>query len=93
MSRWPFLTLLLMTTGCNSLYFQPTRRLYATPDEFKLNYEAVRFRSQDGTVLTGFFLHASTTPARGAVIQFHGNGENMTSHFLYSAWLTARGSL
>ena len=89
--RTPALLLLLSFVGCTSLFFQPTRRFYVSPEEFKLKYEAVRFPSQDGTALTGLFLHASTAPVRGTVIQFHGNGENMTSHYVYAAWLTAGG--
>ena len=77
--------------GCTSLYFHPTKQEYARPEEFKLRYEAVHFPLRDGTGLTGMFLYASTSPAQGTVIQFHGNGENMTSHFLNSAWLTAKG--
>ena len=77
--------------GCTALYFQPTEKEYARPEEFRLKYEPVRFSSLDGTKLTGLFLYASTAPVLGTVIQFHGNAENMTSHFLYSAWLTAKG--
>jgi fermentation-respiration switch protein FrsA (DUF1100 family) len=91
MKAFPILLASLALAGCTALFFQPTRRFYVSPDEFKLKYEAVRFRSRDKTELTGLFLEASTAPARGTVIQFHGNGENMTSHYLYAAWLTARG--
>ncbi len=91
MKRIPLLLAWLSLSGCTSLYFQPTRRFYVSPDEFKLKYEAVRFASRDKTGLTGLFLHASTAPVRGTVIQFHGNGENMTSHYVYAAWLTAQG--
>ena len=90
MKGFPLLLTLLALTGCTSLYFQPTHRFYVFPDEFKLKYEVVRFLSRDKTVLTGLFLRASTAPVRGTVIQFHGNGENMTSHYTYAAWLTAK---
>jgi fermentation-respiration switch protein FrsA (DUF1100 family) len=91
MRRLPLLLAPLALAGCTSLYFQPTRGFHVSPEEFKLKHEPVRFKSQDGTGLTGLFLRASTAPVRGTVIQFHGNGENMTSHYVYLAWLTARG--
>ncbi|MCX5794552.1 MAG: alpha/beta hydrolase [Elusimicrobia bacterium] len=91
MRRLPLLLAPLALAACTSVFFQPTRRFYVAPEEFKLEYETVRFRSQDGTGLTGLYLHASTAPVRGTVIQFHGNGENMTSHYAYAAWLAARG--
>ncbi len=28
---------------------------------------------------------------KGILVQFHGNGENMTSHFMFSYWLPAQG--
>ena len=89
--RIPLLLAVLALCGCNSLYFQPTRQVYLPPDALKIPYEAVRFPSRDGTRLTGIFLQASTAPARGTVVQFHGNGENMTSHYLSAVWLTAKG--
>lgn len=91
MRRLPVLLPLLALAGCTSLYFQPTRREYVRPEELKLRYDAVRFASRDGTGLAGLFLYASTAPVRGTVIQFHGNGENMTSHYLNAVWLTAQG--
>lgn len=91
MWRLPLLLAPLALAGCTSLYFQPTRGFYVSPDEFKLKHEPVKFRSSDGTNLTGLFLRASTAPVRGTVVQFHGNGENMTSHYVYLAWLTTRG--
>ena len=77
--------------GCTSAFFQPSRRLYGRPEAYGLSYEAVTFPSGDGTSLTGLFLKASSAPALGTVIHFHGNGENMTSHFGYSGWLTKLG--
>lgn len=87
----PLLLASLALTGCTGVFFQPTRQVYGHPAELKLAYEVVRFRSQDGTQLAGVLLRASTAPALGTVIQFHGNGENMTSHYVYAAWLPARG--
>lgn len=78
-------------SGCTGVFFQPTRALYRKPEDLGLKYEAVRFSSSDGVGLTGLFLFASTGPVRGTVVQFHGNGENMTSHFGFSYWLTAYG--
>ncbi|UPT75824.1 MAG: lysophospholipase [Elusimicrobiota bacterium] len=30
---------------------------------------------------------AQNGPARGTIVHFHGNGENMTSHYLFVYWL------
>ncbi|MDH3451531.1 MAG: alpha/beta hydrolase [Gammaproteobacteria bacterium] len=59
----------------------PTRELAATPDRYGLAYEDVRFETEDGITLHGWFL-----PVAGAtrtVLFFHGNAGNI-SHRLDS---------
>ncbi len=77
--------------GCTRLFFQPSAKIYGRLDAVGARYEGVRFRSVDGTGLTGVFLPAAPGPAKGTVIQFHGNAENMTTHFLFVYWLVAKG--
>jgi len=51
----------------------------------------VRFKSADGTGLTGLWFPAQNHPAKGVIVHFHGNGENMTSHYLFVYWLALEG--
>lgn len=41
-------------------------------------------------MLSGWFIPA-TTPALGTVIHFHGNAQNMTSHYSFVSWLPRNG--
>ncbi|HKO87120.1 MAG TPA: alpha/beta hydrolase, partial [Burkholderiales bacterium] len=54
-----------------------------------------RFISQDGTRLSGWFIPAKGYPnpkdAKGTVIQFHGNAQNMSAHWRFVEWLPQRG--
>ncbi|QEM68830.1 alpha/beta hydrolase [Geobacter sp. FeAm09] len=85
------LALVLSCQGCvGSLFYQPDRTVYDTPDRHGLAYEQVTFQSRDGTRLSGWFIPAMGTP-RGTVIHFHGNAQNMTAHFGFVSWLPARG--
>lgn len=85
------LALMLACQGCvSSMFYQPDRTVYDTPGRHGLRYEAVTFQSRDGTRLSGWFIPA-LGKARGTVIHFHGNAQNMTSHFNYVAWLPAQG--
>jgi alpha-beta hydrolase superfamily lysophospholipase len=77
--------------GCTSVFLQPDHVLHLHPDRVGAKWEDAHFESADGTALTGIWFPASRQPAKGVVVQFHGNGENMTSHFLYVAWLAERG--
>jgi len=76
-------------TGCVSgLFYYPDRTTYQTPARHGLRYEEVWFGS--GNRLNGWFVPAVTEPS-GTVVHFHGNAQNMTSHFDYVRWLPREG--
>lgn len=77
--------------GCSGVFLQPDRFLHGKPEQVGAAWEEARFSSADGTALTGLWLKAKPGPAKGVLVQFHGNGENMTSHFLFAWWLTLEG--
>jgi len=90
MKVYPLFPLLAVLGACTHLFFQPTGGVYSDPASEGLKYEVIKFRSGDGTELTGLFFPPPGTP-RGTVVHFHGNAQNMTSHFPYSAWLAKEG--
>lgn len=78
-------------SGCTHLFFAPTKYAYSNPMNDGIISEAMRFESKDGTPLTGLFFPATTANTKGTVVHFHGNGENMTSHYRYASWLATYG--
>ncbi|MCB0422440.1 MAG: alpha/beta fold hydrolase [Bdellovibrionales bacterium] len=88
-------TLLFFVIGCNSYFFQPTRQLYYPPEKFHLLYHQLKFPSKDGTELAAWFFPAQKNgkvlASHGTVVQFHGNAENMSSHYTGLVWLTQHG--
>lgn len=86
------LILLMILSGCTSLFYQPTRILYATPERFGVAHKDVFFDSSDGTRLHAWFLqHDPSVKTKGLVTFFHGNAQNLSSHFHIMAWLTKYG--
>ncbi|MDP6046151.1 MAG: alpha/beta hydrolase [Phycisphaerae bacterium] len=84
---------LAVFSGCGSLdraFYHPDSKVYQTPARDGLRYEDVRFPSADGTVLSGWFV-PSVKPAAGTVIHFHGNAQNMTSHYRFVSWVPQNG--
>lgn len=81
----------LTLAACTNLFLQPDRALHARPERFGAVWEEARFASADGTPLTGLWFPPRGGADKGVVVQFHGNGENMTSHFVYSHWLALEG--
>ena len=90
----------LLLQGCSNFIYYPSRLEYFSPerDLAKLKkepdnpFEDISFLSYDGLMLSGWKINRkSGTPARGKVLQAHGNAENMTSHFYSMYWLTLEG--
>ena len=86
----------LVLSGCaQSLFYHPDRVLYETPAALGMQFELVQFASADGTRLTGWMIPAqgaaSPRAAKGTVIHFHGNAQNMSAHWRFAGWLAAEG--
>lgn len=79
--------------GVQNVFFHPDALVYSTPASLGLRYEAVKFASRDGTQLSGWFLPATVgaKSAKGTVIHYHGNAQNMTAHWRFVAWLPEQG--
>lgn len=90
------LILSLALAGCvPSKFYAPDRVHYDTPASVGLKFEEVVFTSSDGTSLTGWFIPATgyqnPKNAKGTVIHFHGNAQNMSAHWRFVGWLPQRG--
>ena len=84
-----FLILTLSLTACTSVFFQPQKIHYLSPDKLGLSYEEVYLDSTDGVKLHGWFLPAKGK-AMGTVLFLHGNAENISTHILSVSWLPAQ---
>jgi len=89
--RRAMVALPLLLQGCTSFFYYPDRHLYALPENYGIRYDTVHFPSSDGTDLVGIFLHTPAKTVKGTVVHFHGNAQNLSSHFGFSHWLTAHG--
>lgn len=89
------LCLVLAFSGCTSVFYYPDQVLYKTPASAGLRFEELEFKGFDGTRLTGWFIpasgYANPKEAKGTVIQFHGNAQNMSAHWQFLSWLPQRG--
>lgn len=99
MRRWWTVCFVLaggLLSGCvQNMFYYPDTVSYGSPAKAGLNHEEVRFASLDGTRLTGWLIAAQGVPnkraAKGTVIHFHGNAQNMSAHWEYAGWLARRG--
>ncbi len=83
------LLLCLLLSSCSGFFYQPIQGALFSPERVGLKEEEVWLKSADGVKLHGWAFRASEK--KGTVLLFHGNAENMSSHFLNLVWLIKEG--
>ncbi len=85
-----FFSSLLLLNGCsNLLYYPDDKSRFIDPKAAGYVPENVFFTDVAQRKLHGWWFPAQKTPAKATIIFFHGNAENLTSHFLQLAWVSA----
>jgi fermentation-respiration switch protein FrsA (DUF1100 family) len=80
-----------LLAGCgDGLFYHPDPMEYGTPAQANQKYEDVYFTSRDGTRLHGWFIPAIGHP-KATIVHFHGNGQNLSAHYDFIAWLPQEG--
>lgn len=72
-------------------FYYPDNRIYGTPADYGLAFDDLSFESGDGTALHGWHIKTKSEHKIGTIIHFHGNAQNITSHFRAVAWLANHG--
>jgi fermentation-respiration switch protein FrsA (DUF1100 family) len=81
----------LLGQSCSHVFYQPSPKHFVDPAQFKLKYQDVYFKAQDGTKLHGWFFPAKTDSPKGTIVQFHGNAQNLSTHFFSLIWMIDHG--
>jgi alpha-beta hydrolase superfamily lysophospholipase len=63
--------------------------MYFPPELNGFKQQNLYFQSKDGTRLHAWYFEA--VKPKGIVVQFHGNGQNMTAHYASLIWLVEQG--
>jgi fermentation-respiration switch protein FrsA (DUF1100 family) len=86
-----FSLMLMLGLSCSNVFYQPSPKHFIDPAQFKLTYEDLYFNSRDRTVLHGWFFASKGQKPKGTIVQFHGNAQNISTHFLSLVWLVEAG--
>ena len=87
----PFLFFLVMLfSGCSHVFYQPQKGVFFDPKKLGLAPQQMVIEVSAEIRLAAWFF-AAEAPVKGTVLQFHGNGQNMTSHYILVAWLAQQG--
>lgn len=96
--------LIFLVSGCSSALYYPSQQLYDDPAKVgaesgesnpkiaNIVPEDIWFKSEDGTKLNGWYFKApGKKKPKALIVFFHGNGENISSHFLTLRWILGYG--
>jgi fermentation-respiration switch protein FrsA (DUF1100 family) len=80
-----------MISGCSALLYYPDKALFTDPLKFKHPPEDIYFMTNDGVKLHGWYFRSTTRPAKATLLLFHGNAQNLSTHFFNLYWLIDEG--
>ena len=86
-----FFCLPFLFLSCTHFFYHPDSHLYFDPKVVGYHYKDVYFKSSDGTKLHGWYFKNQTKEAKGTVIQFHGNAQNISAHSPGLVWMIKNG--
>jgi pimeloyl-ACP methyl ester carboxylesterase len=79
-----------LLSSCSSLLYHPTHVQHYDPRELKLEYNE-GYLEREGLPSIHYWYFPSKKENDKLVLFFHGNGENLSSHFLTLSWLPEFG--
>lgn len=94
--RFNYILIFLLSasiTSCStsSFFYVPTKKLAYYPDTSIYNVEEINFNATDGKILNGWFLKPKQKLVIATVLQFHGNGGNISYQFQFAEPLVKAG--
>jgi len=75
--------------SCSHLFYQPIKGALIAPERFNTIPEEVWLKTSDGVKLHAWSIRSKNP--KGTLLLFHGNAENMSSHFLNLLWIVNQG--
>jgi fermentation-respiration switch protein FrsA (DUF1100 family) len=87
-----FFLVLLSQVGCSGLLFHPTKINYVQPETLAIVPSDLWIEVEQGIKLHAWYFEAKKAISkRSMIVQFHGNAENLSSHFYSLAWIVDYG--
>ena len=80
-----------LMSGCSSLLYYPVKEPFTDPAQFRHKPVDVDFVTSDGIHLHGWYFKSRVRPAKATVLLFHGNAQNITTHFFSLYWALEEG--
>lgn len=84
--------MILCTAACSSLLYYPSRVRFTDPKSLSYTPQEVRFKESSGNeVVAWYFQQPKGLPVKARLVFFHGNGQNLSTHYISLYWLLQHG--
>ncbi len=85
------IVVIIMSYACSSRLYHPDHVYRITHEQFKeIAPQEVLFKNKKGIQLTGWYFK-SVKHSKGQIVFFHGNSENISTHFATLYWILREG--
>lgn len=84
----------LFLTGCNHLLYPAERQPFVVQKSLRPVPQDIYIpinKNNESSYLHAWFFPAQSKIKKGLVVHFHGNGQNLTTHFLFMSWIVDYG--
>lgn len=85
-----YLILTLFLSGCESLFFWPSKTLIPSPEMLNFTKQDRLFTAEDGTIIHAWQL-PTKEEKKGTIYFLHGNAQNLSYHIANVYWLVEKG--
>lgn len=89
--HFSLLLLVFANFGCNHLLYPAEREAYIQASYLKPVPTDLSISVNEHEKIHAWHFAAQSKIKKGVVLHFHGNGENLTTHFQFFAWMTQFG--
>ena len=89
-----FLFNLLFLTSCNHLLYPAERQAFVEQKSIRPIPQDIYIpvlKNDKNSFLHAWYFSANSKIKKGLVVHFHGNGQNLTTHFLFMNWIIEYG--
>ncbi|MES2767613.1 MAG: alpha/beta fold hydrolase [Bdellovibrionota bacterium] len=77
--------------GCSSLLYYPTKVVHYEPAQLGLVPIENEMEVDLGVKIHGWYLKSKAKNPKGVLVFFHGNAQNLTSHYISLSWILKEG--
>lgn len=81
----------MLSVSCSSLLYYPSKNLFVDPQSLHLEPEEIWIESTNNAKLFAWYFHTRKEKAKAIIVYFHGNAENISSHYLNLVWTLEKG--